>query len=314
VRFWLSTVLLGLAWFATINIVSTLAVWLIASTPAMARLRTAGAFLTLRFLPVVLSTLFVVTVFLPAHWRFEPFEAEESFGALLSGLAIAAGAMLVRSGWRAVAVVWRERHVFSFALQHAQTIAADAIAVSALRGVSLAGILRPRILVGTDALRVLTPAELDVAISHEIAHRQSRDNLKRFLMFCSPDLVAWLPAGRALEARWQAEAECQADAHAVAGDEERAIVLASALVKVARLTHRGGMNLPSPAWSGFHVPTLLETRIRRLVAGPSSLPAHGRFTRALVAVSIVAVSALVFATDLSYRLHQVTEALVANLP
>src|SRR5262249_19691951 len=151
----------------------------------------------------------------------------------------------------------------------------DAFEVGELPGVSLAGILRPRILIGSATLAALTSDELDVAISHEVAHRRSRDNFKRFLIFCAPYVLGWLPAARWLEDGWQAEAECLADALAVGGDEMRAVVLASALVKVARLTRPASVPLASVAWSAFHVPTLLELRIRRLVSGDVLMPAAG---------------------------------------
>src|SRR4029453_6407376 len=108
-----------------------------------------------------------------------------------------------------------------------------------------------------------------VAISHETAHERSRDNLKRFLMYCAPDLFGWSRTARELEDAWQRQSEYFADDYAVMGDESRAVVLASALVKVAQLSRRTrGVATPVPAWSAFHVPSLLETRVRRLVAGP----------------------------------------------
>ena len=143
-----------------------------------------------------------------------------------------------------------------------------------LRGISLAGIWQPKIFIGPEALAALTPAELDLAIAHEIAHRRSNDNLKRFAMCCAPDFFGWTSVARRLEQQWQAEAECDADAHAVRGDDGRAIALASALVKVARLERVGGLRAASPAFSAFHVPTLLELRVRRLVAD-SALPSAG---------------------------------------
>ena len=129
-------------------------------------------------------------------------------------------------------------------------------------GVSFFGIWRPTILVGSEARAALTPDELDLAISHEIAHRQSLDNLKRFMMHVAPDLFGWTGVARELEERWQTEAECEADASAAGGDGQRAVLLASALVKVARLGGMGHLRSPSPAWSAFHVPTLLELRVR----------------------------------------------------
>ena len=179
-------------------------------------------------------------------------------------------------------------------------------------GICLAGVLRPRVLVGSDALGALTDAELDVAISHEIAHRRSRDNVKRFLLFCAPDLLGALPIARRLEGAWAAEAEYRADAQAVRGDEDRAVSLASALVKVARLG--GTAALPERAWSAFHVPTLLEQRVRRLVGGRALAPASRARSPRLAIVAGAAAPVLVWLADVSYTLHVVTEAMVTHLP
>ena len=183
-----------------------------------------------------------------------------------------------------------------------------------LRGISLAGIWQPKILIGSDALDALTPTELDLAIAHEIAHRRSNDNLKRFAMCCAPDFFGWTSVARRLEQQWQAEAECEADAHAVRGDGGRAVALASALVKVARLERVGGLRPASPAFSAFHVPTLLELRVRRLVAD-SALPSadRGWMWRLGTTASLVLAAGLWF-TDFSHALHVITEALVASLP
>ena len=120
-----------------------------------------------------------------------------------------------RGAWRAAAGGPRRsplRRSDAACGQSVEATSSGAFEIGGLPGVSLAGIWRPRILIGSEALSALTPAELDVAISHEVAHQRSQDNLKRFLMFCAPDLFGWTRVARQLEERWQAEAECEADA------------------------------------------------------------------------------------------------------
>jgi beta-lactamase regulating signal transducer with metallopeptidase domain len=184
-----------------------------------------------------------------------------------------------------------------------------------LPGVSLAGIWRPRIVIGPDARMALTPEELDLAISHEVAHRRSRDNLKRFLMYAAPDMFGWTRVAQQLEDRWQAEAECEADADAVRGDGDRAAVLASALVKVARLATGTGLHPVSPVWtsSAFHVPTLLELRVRRLLDGTLPPVAARRLGWSSVMLSM-SVAAVLWLAGFSDTLHTFTEALVTRLP
>jgi Zn-dependent protease with chaperone function len=321
VRLVLSSVVLGLVWFAVTNLVGTAVAWALVRATARWRL-SAGALLALRLFPATVSAFFVAAVFLPAHLVYEPAEADESLGFVLGGLAALGLVLIARSVFRAAQILRTDLRLAAFTTRVARprSVAPSAarrrdviFEVRDLAGVSLAGILRPKVLIGSAALAELTPAELDVAISHELAHRRSRDNFKRFLICCAPDCFGLLPAARQLEARWEAETECQADAQAVGGDDGRAVVLASALVKVARLARPAAMS-PSPLWSGFHVAALLETRVRRLVDGQASVLRTRAALWRTIAGAALAVPAVTWILDLSYSVHQVTEALVTYLP
>jgi beta-lactamase regulating signal transducer with metallopeptidase domain len=315
VRLVVSSVLLGLVWFAAANALASLTAWGAGAVLLRRREPVRAAFvLALRLFPAVASSLFVLAVFLPTHWRLEPLESDESFGFVLAIIATSSVFVLARSFYRAVRSGLAGRRFALLVRQAAKLIEGDTFELGAFDGVSLAGIWRPTILVGAGARAALTRDELDLAISHEIAHRQSRDNLKRFLMFGAPDFFGWTSVARQLEARWQAEAECEADAQAVRGDDSRAVVLASALVKVAKL--RASTHPALPVWmsSAFHVPTLLELRVRRLVSGASCRPlSRTRLTFSGALVGLV-LSASLWLLEVSETLHAVTEAMVTHLP
>ncbi len=333
----LSSVLLGSVWFAAVNAIVSLMTWTLGCW-MLGRFRNssprrvgAGMLLTTRLLPAVAAAVFVLVVFLPAHWRFEPADTDESFGLVLGGLAAIGLSLALRSAWRGGHAVRAGHRLAARARRMGTLVEGDAhgaFELGGLPGVSLAGIWRPQILIGSEALSALTPAELDVAIAHEVAHRRSQDNLKRFLMFCAPDLFGWTRVARQLEEGWQAEAECEADACAVRGDGQRAVMLASALVKVARLGCAGTLHPVSPVgtpgtqswfpswrlWSAFHVPTLLEVRVRRLVSGsavPHVVASRLGWPTATVSLGILAGLWLL---DFSHTLHLVTEAMVTLLP
>src|SRR5213078_4824054 len=76
---------------------------------------------------------------------------------------------------------------------------------------TLAGILRPRLLVTRRLIEALTDEELRAAVAHERCHHQSRDNLKRLAMRATPDALSLFPAGRRLERAWSLAAEHHAD-------------------------------------------------------------------------------------------------------
>jgi beta-lactamase regulating signal transducer with metallopeptidase domain len=311
VRLVFSSVLLGASWFVAINVTATVVAWALARAIGERRC-SADVLLGVRLMPAAVSSFFVAAMFLPVHWRLEPVNSSERFGAVIGVLALVGLGLLVRSLLRAFRILRTDMQLEAMTRRLA-TPRGIAFEVTGLSGVSLAGILRPKILIGSRAFATLTPAELDVAIAHEVAHQRALDNLKRFLICCAPDVFGWLPAARRLEQRWEAETECQADARAVRGDDGRAVTLASALVKVARLA-RGGAIDPSPAWSAFHVPTLLETRVRRLVDGYGPAPRALATLWGTVAAAAVALPAATWFLDLSHTLHLVTEAMVTRLP
>jgi hypothetical protein len=62
------------------------------------------------------------------------------------------------------------------------------------------------------------------------------------------------------------------------------------------------------------VPTLLETRVRLLVAGRIGSPAAAHRLWTTVAVVAVTTPLSAWMLDVPYTVHQLTEALVANLP
>lgn len=307
----LSSALLGLIWFAITNLTATLLACLLVRATASRQL-SAGGLLALRLMPATLSTLFVATLFLPAHILFEPAESEESLGLTLGAVAALAVLLLLRSLFRVASVLRADFELFALMRRVARPHG-TAFEVRGLAGVSLAGIVRPRILIGSSALAALTPAELEVAISHEHAHRRSLDNVKRFAICCAPDVLGLLPIARRLERRWEAETECQADAWAVGGDTSRAVALASALVKVARLPRAAAIQ-PSPSWSNFHVPALLEMRVRRLIDGPSHVPRRHTAWWGAIVLAVAALPAAAWAFDLPYAIHVATETLVTHLP
>ena len=310
-RLVVSSALLGLIWFAVTNLAATVLACLLVRATATRRL-SAGALFALRLMPATLSTLFVAMLFLPAHIRYEPAESDESLGLALAAVAAFGAGLLARSVWRAATILRTDLELSALMRRVARPFG-NAFEVQGLAGVSLAGILRPRILIGSSALAVLTPAELDLAISHESAHRRSLDNVKRFVICCAPDLFGLLPIARRLENRWEAETECQADARAVGGDGSRAVVLASALVKVARLAG-SATRQPSPSWSNFHVAALLEIRVRRLIDGHADAPRRGTSLWRAAVLAIAALPATAWALDLPYAVHVATETLVTYLP
>ena len=83
--------------------------------------------------------------------------------------------------------------------------------------------------VSVSTVTLLTRDELNIALKHELAHRQSRDNLKKLVFRFCP-----FPGMAKLESAWSQAAEFAADDAAVSNLDD-AVDLAAALVKLSRL-------------------------------------------------------------------------------
>jgi Zn-dependent protease with chaperone function len=313
-----NAVLLALAWFAAVNAALSAVAWTIARRLPPGGATAAGWLLTLRLAPAAASLLFVGGIFAPAHWRFEPRGGDESFGAGVHLLAMAGALILAQSAWRALASARASWRLRACNRQPPLQVAGgfQVFEVHGLAGVSLAGLFRPRILVGPAVRDALTPEELDVAVAHEVAHGASRDNWKRLALFCAPDLFGATAAARRLEGAWRAAAECAADARAAAGDKGRAADLASALVKVARLGADAAPQIPAPvpAWSSLHDAPLLEARVQRLVSAGLPTGSGPRRPWAAATSGVLVLVGLCVGFLAARELHLLTELLAHSLP
>ncbi len=304
-------IVLALAWFACINSVASVFTAALASASShRTATRRAWVFFVIRLLPTCLSLFFVGALFLPAQWALEPRDAAERLGFALNAMAAAGLALLLRSAWRAIAIARASRWIRAGSPYRRGT--PNTCVVDSLPGVSLAGIVRPRILIGRSVKSLLSNDELEVAVAHEVAHRDAFDNLARWSMFCAPDFLVGSAVASRLEHDWHVAAESRADARAVRGDHRRAVHLASALIKVARLSAVQAPTVSVPSWSTLNDSELLEWRVHRLLSGtPPQTEAVPRL--GFIAV-ILAVSVLIVTPVLAGPVHRLTEALITFLP
>ena len=319
--------LLTLAWFAATNLVASALALILAGRVAEYTVddarRAARLFLALKLLPGAVSLVFTVAWFLPAHWRHEPAGAEESAGYSLTILA-AAGAtllaatvrravqdtrttMLIVRGWRSAASECQTRPALGIPVFRVPTSSPV---------MALVGIFRPALFVGREVTTTLTPEELEVSLAHEAAHDRSRDNLKRLLVAWLPDALAASRLGRRLTNHWQAAMEFAADSRAAEGSERRAVALASALVKVARLAPPPLARGALARVSGLHEETLLAARVERLLGfvTSSAVASERRSAWPFVAIVVVLGIAALTLDHTWLAVHQATETLVRLLP
>lgn len=318
VRFLLHGTTLALACFLLLNAAISAVVALV--SPRLTK-RPGGAspgpWLTLRLLPAALSIAFVAVVFLPSYWKYEPREFAEGFDAALAALALLALAIIGTAIARGVSAqrcaARRTEHWLR--ASGALTLPGTSMPACVIDtdtdapGMALVGVLRPRLLITRPVLDALTEEELQAGVAHELGHRRAGDNLKRLAMRAAPDLLSGTPAAHALERRWAAASEHMADRGACGSSRARC-ALASALVKVARLT-------PPASAITEPVSALVEggditARVQRLLEDRPS--AAGSRTIRSVALAMAAAAAGLGYAPLLRLVHDVTEIVVHALP
>ncbi len=271
---------------------------------------TSGDLLAARLFPVGGGLIVALTGVLPAFLLYEPAHEPEAIGPLVIAFALLALATLlhgVARGGRAYLAARRIlRDVGSLEPGSAPQGEAFALVDAAEPIVAVVGGWRPRIIAARSVLAVCEPDEWRQVLAHEAAHVVALDNLKFLLLLASPDALAWTPLAASLKARWRAATEFEADERAAGGDPRKRIALASALLKVARLSS-GGRG-PRAELSISVASADVEERVRRLLRHePSDTPRRLRVREALGAC-VLLIPAM--AVPLYPRIQDLTELLV----
>jgi hypothetical protein len=305
-----SALTLGVVMLAAFGLAALLLAGVVAPVwyGGLRQMRTAAAdLLALRLLPVAGALLFVLTVVLPAFLSHEPNQDREAVGPLV--LILAAFALLtlghgIGRGWRA----WRAARSLLRACGPVKRCVVEnghrvQVVDFAQPLIGVIGGWRPQVVTAECIISACSPEEFRQVVAHEAAHLRARDNLKLLLLLACPDALAWTPLGAGLAERWRTEAEFAADQHATGDDPQQRVELASALVKVTRLsgTGVGTRNALTMAVALDEV----EGRVRQLLS-PAEIPA-ARMTRALASLAVLVPLA---ALPLYGLVHRFIETLV----
>jgi len=282
----------------------------VTSTGVVKRVQmSANELLVLRLLPFAGGSLLALTVALPAFVSSEPAQEFEDAGPLLLALAALALAVVGAGACRAWrASVATARLLKSFGPMVESLIVAGqrvTIVDSQPPLVAVVGGWRPRIVASRNILDACTQEEFSQVIAHERAHLDTRDNLKLLLLLSSPDPLAWHPCRIALVQLWRQTAEREADERAAGEDRHKRLALASALIKVARLSAATVASVPTLSMSVAQDD--VESRVRSLLA--TSTPV--RYRNRILVMATCGVLVPVFALPLYGTIHRVIEILVA---
>lgn len=206
------------------------------------RPRSAARFLfAARVLPCALGAGAVLALCVPSYLWLEPRASSERIG-----WACLMFALLGAAGWfgsiarvaRAVAASARFTRAWQQAgcETHLPGESSKALIIEKDAPLlALVGVFHPRLVVSQALLHSLSAEELHLALQHENAHRTSRDNLKRLFLLLAPAPIPFLRGFFSLDRCWAKFSEWAADDEAVRGDSHRALSLAAALLRVARM-------------------------------------------------------------------------------
>jgi Zn-dependent protease with chaperone function len=287
---------LSLASFFLIHSIAGLLVSLV--SPAVVRFsrritaRTAARLLLiLRLFPAVVSLMLVAGLCIPSYLWLEPAGASEDIGPWCLGAALLGVAIWGISFTRGMRAVLGSFRYIRHCQKAGRKRASIWIVEDAAPMVGLAGIIRPRLVMSRALMSALTKQELAAALRHERAHGVSYDNLKRLLILLSPNVLPFVHGFRTLERGWSKFTEWSADDRAVAGNSERSLSLASALVRVARMN-------PAPQSSVLVAPLLadgqdLSARVDRLLCLAEAEPRQERHMPIFAVGGMVVVAAAI---------------------
>ncbi len=261
----------------------------------------------MRVLPLIGASVVVALFTLPSFLYLEPGLAQERIG--IAAFAIAAsGAAVLAVGFLNSARAWlNTSRLITSCLEHSRPLeTATRTRVYEVPNdeplLFVAGLWSPKVLVSTSVLVLLDLDEIDAAIRHEIAHVNRWDNIKKMVLRFSS-----FPLLGSLECEWLKAAEIAAD-DAAARNEETALSLASALVKMARAstqmkTPELGMTL-LPQNGGS-----VRVRVERLLSGRRSDQGNGRFIWCALLLSAAVFVSMNYLWFL-VQTHELTELLI----
>ena len=280
-----------------------------------------------RVLPLSFAIVVTFGIILPAFLLFEPETPAETIGLKMAVIVCVAAFGLAAAIYRIIASLWRTRQLVGDWMITSVPVEIEGVSMPAYQlrhpfpVIAVVGIFKPRIFVAEQVFSELDKPELVAALSHEAGHISSFDNLKRVIMRVCRDLLVF-PLGKSLDNGWLLAAESAADEYAaIRGGSGYALNLASALVKIGRITpHEQTQRLPIAAYLIEPDDTSLAQRVEGLLSfadkpfGVSERSPHLTTVFSVLAAMTVATTIFVLTTTPFLEVvHDITEGVLHRL-
>lgn len=258
----------------------------------------------LRIIPLEISVIVTMFFTLPSFWMMERPSLDEDAETFLLALCalVIIGAGLFRV-WKAHGKTRRAVAEWTRGLVEGDRFVACTSTIAP--PLVLVGVCKPRVIVSETAKSVLSHSEMRVAIQHELKHKDSGDNLKKFLLSAMP-----FPGMESLDRAWREAAELAAD-HAAVTNRREALDLAAALIKLSRFIQQ--QSIP-PLVTGLVAEAAFTTlRVECLLRwnGKISRSKYSRILSLILMIITIALIAANYETTLALT-HRLTEILVPD--
>jgi hypothetical protein len=273
----------------------------------------------LRMFPSIGTLLIAALLIIPAFFRYEPRASGEPVPIALAILASISLFVFVAGFVRTSSALLQSSRTIHSWLAGSQVYAAGLDGVSVHRCqlsfpvIAVLGLWPTRIIVSESIFSALSTDELDAALRHEAVHARKADILKKMLLQLSPTVLPKLDVLKPISSEWAKACELAADEDAVCEDPSRSVHLASALVKVARLSNEAQLPTLSAAlvsdadlFLGHRVERLLQISENEATPLLRAMPVAKKL---LISAGLLLTCLLAYPQALSLT-HDVLEAFV----
>ncbi len=272
----------------------------------------------LRISPLVLSLFAVLAFCVPSYLWLEPEMNGERVGLVCMLIAFMGVAVWVPALVRVAAAIRGTARYLHRCERQGRKITVPGENSPALLladrapVLAVAGVFRPQLLISRRVMHGLSAEQREAALRHEHAHLAAGDNFKRFMILLAPDAVPFVRTFRGMDQAWAKFTEWAADDQATEGDPQRALSLASALVRVAKMGSKPRLGYLSCSLLGSD--QQLSERVERLLRPQ---PQPGKPVRELVplltgagALTALAIAVMTLWPGSLSVVHQALEQLV----
>jgi Zn-dependent protease with chaperone function len=196
----------------------------------------------LRLTPFIATVIAALIFIIPAFLEYEPHSTQERVSVSMAVFALISLLIVFGGLLRSISAILQSNRVMNAWIKDSEEEPTQLEGVSVHRChhdspvIAVLGLWRTRIFVSNQVFETLSSEELNAALRHEAVHARSKDTFKKLALHFSPRVFPAWDLLAPIRESWAKVCELSADEEAAAHDAQCTLSLASALVKVSRLS------------------------------------------------------------------------------